>query len=216
MLKSICGYKRLRLTEGKRSCRELFDFYSSCSHSGWRYALPLEDLVNEARRRFPNKGFGDVNLVISHKRRVAINMRVQANRLRKERPTDTLHLGTWKQALANTSQPMILWPGVPLTAALDGLSRCGIYNSQLLTVQGWDQKNVELKCAEGGAIYNITHEFCRKNLRLAYAMTYASIQARTCHGTVALWDTKHPRFSRRHLIVGMSRCTRASHVWLAD
>ena len=103
-----------------------------------------------------------------------------------------------------------------MTAVLDGLSRCGIYNSQLLTVQSWDQKNVELKCSEGGVTYSVTHEFCRKNLRLAYAMTYASIQARTCHGTVALGDTKHPRFSRRHLVMGMSRATRASHVWLAD
>ena len=143
-------------------------------------------------------------------------MRVQANRLRKGKPKDTLHLGAWKQAVADTSQAMVMWPGSILTAVLHGLNRCGIYNSQLLTVQSWDQKNVELKCSEGGAIYSITHEFCRKNLRLGYAMTYASIQARTCTGTVDLWDTKHPRFSRRHLVMGMSRCTRASYVWLAD
>ena len=27
LLKSICGYKRLRLVEGKRPCKKLFDFY---------------------------------------------------------------------------------------------------------------------------------------------------------------------------------------------
>ena len=28
LLKGLCGYKRLRLTEGKRSCHKLFDFYA--------------------------------------------------------------------------------------------------------------------------------------------------------------------------------------------
>ena len=103
-----------------------------------------------------------------------------------------------------------------MTAVLDGLSRCGIYNSQLLTVQSWDEKHVELKCSEGGVTYNITHEFCRRNLRLGYAMTYASIQAGTGTGAVALWDTKHPKLSRRHLVMGLSRAQRAQSVWLAD
>ena len=103
-----------------------------------------------------------------------------------------------------------------MTAVLDGLSRCGIYNSQLLTVQSWDQNNVELKCSEGGVSYSITHEFCRMNLRLGYAMTYASVKARTRTGTGALWDTKHPRFSRKHLVMGVSRATGASYVCLAD
>ena len=98
----------------------------------------------------------------------------------------------------------------------DGLSRCGISNSQLLTVQSWDENSVELKCSEGGVAYSVTHEFCRKDLRLGYAMTYASIQAKTYPGAVALRDTKHPRFPRRHLVMGMYRGTRAPYVWLAN
>ena len=174
------------------------------------------DMISEPQRLFPYKKLGDVNLVISHKRRVAINMSVQANRLRKEKPKDTLQLGAWKHAVANTSHAMILWPGVPLTAVLDGLTGCGIYNSQPQTVQGWDQKNVELKCSEGGVTYTITHEFCRRKLRLRYAMTYASIQARTCRGTVQLLDWASPRFSRRHLVMGLSRATSIERIWLGE
>ena len=37
MLKSLCGYKRLRLTEGKKSCTQLFGFYASCSTIGARF-----------------------------------------------------------------------------------------------------------------------------------------------------------------------------------
>ncbi|MDA8584458.1 hypothetical protein N9L68_09475 [bacterium] len=118
--------------------------------------------------------------------------------------------------MANTSQPMALWRGVPLVAALGGLSRCEIYNSQPLTVQSWHENRVELKCSEGGATYSITHDFCRRDLRLGYAMTYASIQARTYPGAIALWDTQQPKSSRRHLVIGMYRATRASYVWLAD
>ena len=35
LLRSICGYRRLRLTEGKRSCGQLFSLYSSMSSHGW-------------------------------------------------------------------------------------------------------------------------------------------------------------------------------------
>ena len=37
--RSICGYRRLRLTEGKRSCGDLFSIYSSFSAQGWRSTI---------------------------------------------------------------------------------------------------------------------------------------------------------------------------------
>ena len=75
LLKCVCGSKRLRLTEGKRSCNELFEFYSSRSHIGWRFNHSLADQLAEARRLFPSKGYADVNLVISHKRRGAYQLK---------------------------------------------------------------------------------------------------------------------------------------------
>ena len=42
----------------------------------------------------------------------------------------------------------------------------------------------------------------------------AAIQARTCRGTVQLLDWDSRRFSRRHLVMGLSRATSIEAVWL--
>ena len=216
LLKSICGYKRLRLVEGKRSCKKLFDFYASCSTIGSRIGLPLEEMLRDAREAFPTRGFADVNLVISHRRRLAINERFQAIRLIEEKPTEILRMSAVRQPGLNSTQDMILWQGVMLTAVLDGITKDGVYNSQLLRVDSWDSKLINLTCTEGGSSYSMTHNFCARNMRLAYAMTYASIQGRSCLGSVALWDTSHCKFTRRHLVMGLSRATQADLVWIAD
>ena len=49
LLRSMCSYRRLRLTEGKRSCRELWDLYSSMATTGWRYGQPLAEMIEAAR-----------------------------------------------------------------------------------------------------------------------------------------------------------------------
>ena len=121
----------------------------------------------------------------------------------------------------NAPQDMVLWPGVVLTAVFDGMTKEGIYNSQLLRLESWkgskdSEGNIRLTCVEGGDEYCVTHGFCARNLRLAYAMSYASMQGRSCAGTVALWDTKHGRLSRRHLVMGLSRATAEGLVWQAD
>ena len=111
---------------------------------------------------------------------------------------------------------MILWPGVRLCAVLDGLSKEGIYNSQLLRVVSWGSGKIELVCVEGGQTHRVTLAFCQLNLRLAFFMTYASVQGRTVVGTLALHDTKHHHFSRRHLVMGLTRATAVDLVWLMD
>ena len=152
MLKSICGNKRLRLTEGKRSFSRLFDFYSSCSTIGSRYHMSLEAMISEARLLFPKKGFGDVNLVISHRRRININQQVQTLEIRKAAPPEYLRITASKQPGLNAPQNMILLPGVCLTAVLDGITKEGIYKNQLFRVQDWDSNSAKLVCAEGGSL----------------------------------------------------------------
>ena len=71
LLKSICNYRRLRLTEGKRSCQALFDLYSSFSTIGSRYHLSLAEMI-EVARHLPNRGYADVNLTISHGPEVSV------------------------------------------------------------------------------------------------------------------------------------------------
>ncbi len=77
-----------------------------------------------------------------------------------------------------------------LTAVLDGLSKHGCYEVPLGRAQ--------------------------ENLKHGAALTYASIQARTCHGTVQLLDWSSRRFTRRHLVMGLSRATAIDRVWLGE
>ena len=49
-------------------------------------------MLRHAREAFPNRGFGEVNLVISHRRRLAINQKVQAIKYRLARPEDALRI----------------------------------------------------------------------------------------------------------------------------
>ena len=120
-----------------------------------------------------------------------------------------------KGADAN-SQELVIWEGTVLTACLDALSRHGIYNAQLLAVRGWTETTLLLQCEEGGQTYEVPLEWCTENLRHGAALTYASIQARTCRGTVQLLDWDSRRFTRRHLVMGLSRATSVETVWLAD
>ena len=54
-------------------------------------------------------------------------------------------------------------------------------------------------------------------LRLTHAMCYYTIQGRTIRNKrILLIDTDHPHFSRRALIVGLSRATRSKVVHVAD
>ena len=45
LLRSLCGYTRLRLTVGRRSCQALFDLYSSFSTIGSNYHLSLPEMI---------------------------------------------------------------------------------------------------------------------------------------------------------------------------
>ena len=51
-------------------------------------------------------------------------------------------------------------------------------------------------------------------LRLTHAMCYYTVQGRTLRGHTVLLDTENPKFSRRALIVGLSRATHGSQVHL--
>ena len=56
-----------------------------------------------------------------------------------------------------------------------------------------------------------------KLLRLTHAMCYFTVQGRTLRDKkLLLVDTEHPAFSRRALIVGLSRATHGNHVHVAN
>ena len=139
----------------------------------------------------------------------------KTEREREKRPQDALFLAGVKTGAANEAQDLYVYPGIVLTAVTDGMGRNKIYNAQLLSVTAVGE-SIELECTEGGQTYEVTRAWAQRKLRLAWAIVYAAIQARTCHGTVALHDVYHSRFSRRHLCMGMSRGMAADKVWIAD
>ena len=52
----------------------------------------------------------------------------------------------------------------------------------------------------------------RDLLRLSHARTYASVQGHEFDGSVCLADMGHPRFTLRHLFLGLSHCRDAGAV----
>ena len=51
-------------------------------------------------------------------------------------------------------------------------------------------------------------------MRLTHAMCFYTVQGRTLRGHTVLLDTENPKFSRRALIVGLSRAVHGSQVHL--
>ena len=72
--------------------------------------MSLEAMISEARLLFPKKGFGDVNLVISHRRRININQQVQTIEFRRASPSEYIRITATKQPGLNAPQNMICMP----------------------------------------------------------------------------------------------------------
>ena len=77
----------------------------------------------------------------------------------------------------------------------------------LYTIETVGEKGVTL---QGGAA--LTFSQVVQMLRLAHAMTYASVQSRETGGSLCLHNTDRPHFSSKHLYVGLSRAKTAAAV----
>ena len=131
-------------------------------------------------------------------------------RLREEKPTRTLTIPKGGE----NSQEIVVWEGNVLTANLDSVSRQGIYNAQPLKITGWGD-SLELECTESAQTYSVPLGWAQANLRHGAAICYAAVQGRSCTSQrVALWDTTSKRFTRKHLVMGLSRASRFEDVWL--
>ena len=118
----------------------------------------------------------------------------QALRLRRDRPTEYLTL----EGDPPHGQRLFIYAGVPLIACVQATQK-GIYNSMLLDVVAYDAETVTLRDREGGGEYPLSHEWVRLHTRSGHCYTKASAQGRTIPGGIGVYDTAHPRFSRRQL-----------------
>ena len=195
--RDLAGGNMLVLTENHRSEPTLFNFISNMP-------FQLSTAVKEAREQFPRKA-GEVqhNLCLSHKRRVLINAQMNV-----ARPGSIFVTAPAPEPRRqNHPQSMHIYPGQELIGCC---ARKGILHNGgryfVVSVEGF----VKLSC-EGGEI-SLTPAEVVRDLRLSHAMTYHSSQGSTLKGRIRLWDADHPRFTRRHLYVGISRATSAALV----
>ena len=63
-----------------------------------------------------------------------------------------------------------------------------------------------------GTSFKMTEKDLAINMRLTHAFTYFSAQARTIYGPLRLYQTDHPHFTLRHLIVGLGRAPNGASV----
>ena len=197
----------LRLTECRRSDSKLFDFYSSVLAS----ELTIATLAQRASKLFNFQGPVRFHICISHAKRVSINRRENLKEaVGKE---FLLPLVAPKQKAArNSQQDMMLFEGLELFGVTEHASNRGVKSGCLYTIEHLARLNDCIK------IQGIEKPFklqeIQRFFRLSYARTYASCQGCEFDCAVCLSDTQHPKFSKRHLYVGLSRCKDAGLVRL--
>ena len=180
LLHTLAGGNRLCLTECKISDHELFGFYTRLIPGGNLFGLPIQSAVNQAREKFTYQGICQLNLVLSHRKRVELNRR--CNLHFKAQDAIYLPCSLQKRVALNVPQPMWVWPGLALLGCLP-LERQGIRNGVEYHVAAVNETTVTLG---NGPV--LTHEQAVAWLRLPYSMTYASVQGRETEGSLALHD----------------------------
>ena len=187
MIRDLSGGNRLILTENKRSDQILFDFYTSLS------TRPLAEALQEARLRFPVTDRPATTIVISHARRRYLNMQ----RNLAEKPPDAVFFRAPATGGKTGPQSMWLWPGLNVVGA-GGAVKKGVFE----TIAQATSKEVVLHSGT-----RLTAHQTARSLRLAYALTYPSVQGLTIGDVVRLDCTENRHFTWKHLYVGVSRCT---------
>ena len=82
-----------------------------------------------------------------------------------------------------------------------------LFNNSLFTVAGLGESTITVEELDTTTGSEIPVARIVEVSRSAAALTTIQVQGRTLQGTVCLHEWSHPRFSRRHAIVGLSRAT---------
>ena len=82
-----------------------------------------------------------------------------------------------------------------------------LFNNSLFTVAGLGESTITVEELDTTTRSEIPVARIVELFRSAAALTTIQVQGRTLQGTVCLHEWSHPRFSRRHAIVGLSRAT---------
>ena len=209
LLHRLCGGRVVHLRECRRADALLFDFYSSLIQGGSRFEQPLADCVNQAKALFHFEGPARWNLAISHRKRVALNHRLNLHFSRGKEVVRLRSAGRSTQGRACAQQTMLLWVGLEL------LGYGGSVKNQVLyTIAAIDEEKEELTLE--GLAKPLSFAAARASLRLSFAQTYASVQGTEYEEGLRLHDCRHKFFTRKHLFVGLSRGRSGALISLVD
>ena len=167
---------RLVLTECKRSDAELFDFYTRLIPGGDLYDQPIEQAVKLAREKFTYEGVCDLNLTLSHRKRIAVNRKVNLHK----QPHDAVFLPCpkLKRLSLNAPQEMWIWPGLELLGCLP-IEKQGVRNGVLYKIESITDDTVNF---EGGI--TLSKEDTVQLMRLSHCRTFASVQGNETDGSL--------------------------------
>ena len=101
-----------------------------------------------------------------------------------------------------------VFEGCPLISAITH-RRQGLINGAMYSVVRWSQDSVTLRDVELDFELTMQQQELA-HCRYGFACTYCSCQGKTLREHTRLCDVWHPRFSIRHLSMGLSRVVSAS------
>ena len=213
----ICHGLRIKLNKFRRQAADGRPLdYDHFKFVGSIYPgkMCLADALLEAREKYPAAGrlcLG-TTLCISHRCRVDINRRVNIAMARSD--SVFVPANPTNSSEANQPQDMRIYEGIVLVARCKSNEKhvkngCR-YMVRAITEEDDDQYNFELinvkdDDRETGESFIMSTAELGKNMRLSYAITYFSSQARTINGPLRLAQTSNKNFTLRHLIVGLGR-----------
>ena len=204
----------VRLTTYRRGDDEfLFDFY----HGLYESKESVREMVARARKSFPACSDPDLVLCISHNKRILINKRMNEAKA----PDNAVKVCATEEIQGTTCAPqdMLLWPQMELIGCPRGrAAKHSVVQGVVDTLLYVGALSVlRMKPEYGDEEIEVPIEEIPYLLRLTHAMCYYTVQGRTIKDRrIMLIDTDHPHFSRRALIVGLSRATHSNAVHVAD
>ena len=163
----------------------------------------MATVVAHYRELFPCRGPTPHNLCISHESRIKIN-RIH-NQLEAPAHAKLIKV-RGAQIHRCAAQNMLVWPGLKLLGCVGRIKK-GVRNGCLYTLKTCDD---EVTFEE--LPHSFSYDEVKEMFRLSHAQTYASCQGTEFTEACTLHELEPPRFSWKHLFVGISRCRAAELV----
>ena len=190
-----------QLTRCRRSDQAHFDFYTRL-HEDLPTAIAW---TRAAYKRWTQNTPGALHLVISHRKRRALNAQLQ------EKFAEGKHVVTIPAYEGECEYACCV--GTPLVGSCTGR---GFVNGAFYEVQS-NGLNIKVVDKLTGECMECSAEVLAKHTCLAHAVVYNRAQGLTIRDqTVVLHDFQSKFFRKPHLYVGLSRVTRGSDIRLAD